>query len=295
MPFFGRQGILAKTAAAAAGSANPFFQSTGTAGATPTNNAGITLDRGSGTNWTPFDRIFTFSCWFRAEDSDLDTRNFDQTVSRLWAIYGSGDNGAQIQLYGAGDNTMNMAIGRTGQGTYFYNLFGFQNANLTTDLTDNVWHHVYAVVNATATNTAVVYLDGVQMTGNQGPVVPASGFGSSISYSFRRGSMFYWQVSDTPTDNDGLEYTGEMAYMWVDNTARAHATEVPLMRNSSTGAYIAPGTTGTFGGTVTQPAFFIYVDSNGALASGGATSFTPETYVLNGTGSITKNLTGGPA
>ena len=286
MPFFGRQGILAKTAEAAGGSGEGYwdYNALGTETNSSTGNgAQLQIDGGSNDAIeSHFDRVYTFSCWFALTTAEMGSSG---TLGRLMTMENDGQQYG-ITLYfdtsGVGGNFASNASGNR--------VYGTTVTNFSANFLDGNWHHIAIQVSDSA-RTWNLYLDGTLYNYT---TRPASGSGSTMLCD--RAIAFNGPANGGNTNynlwnrwGSGGDYAGRISQIYMHNTSIALSTEISKFYSSG---WVDMGTDGTASG-LAQPKIYIYENGAGALVQGGTLGTLVERN--QNSGSITKYSSGGPS
>lgn len=273
MPFFGRQGILAKSAAAPAGPAVPtsywFSNGTTSSGA---NGASLVLDRGSGNIWDINQKKITISFWFKGTTSDLPTGNSNAVMRMLTDT----DEGIIVAL---ASTEIRCIIQERNYGNA--NLVTAP-ANFATTYLDDNWHHCVMEYGAiSGSQNGRLFLDGVDKETEDGT--------DNITATITNNRYMYMNGAPaTSAQNNGVYRdnnagTLEMSQVWLD-LSKDYNIASNLSKFYDNG-WVDMGTDGTASG-LTKPDIFLRV-SGGAIVNSGSVSATV-VEVAEGTGGWTK-------
>lgn len=273
MPFFGRQGILAKTAAAAAAPAgdrgywnqsdNPtssnLYKSITFTGTAAFSNTSSNVD---------------VSFWFKGSN-EFDA-NFDGALIWSDTSNGIGDNGWGIEIHRNYGVACAQYWGNYGGET----IASHQNTanNFATTYMNNAWHHCYIQWRGRANNNALsrIYLDGVDTT-----------------FSKNAGTMPGNTPHNTeqrlghPGSKDRRNRMLRADYYQLFHSASNNIANITRFYNSG---HVNLGTDGNDSGAET-PEIWLYV-SGGVVTNGGSKAGTVSEV---GDGTLVKSNTGGPA
>jgi hypothetical protein len=284
MPFFGRQGILAKTATAAAALdagffQNEFFHTNANKAAHPV------IDKGSGQNWNGAGSgTFSLMFWFKASASDIDSTYENALVFRTLGGTNGNDNGQFAEITSAG------IVTGTQQNNSTFRLIIWQPASFSTNYIDGNWHHIAIQLKPGASK---IFADGVDKSSEA--TLP-SGSAAAPDQTAR-----YLFVAALPFAHNSATYGGiraskvKFADFWyknADDGALDFANDKGYVYSSTGNPWIDLGASGNASGNIPTPDIFLRIDG-GALVQDGATG----TYTLTkGTGSANQieSSTGGP-
>ena len=283
MPFFGRQGILAKTSAAAPNGGyfqNEFFDSTA--------QKAINLRSVHATNWHSLftTGTYTIMFWMKGQRSDCDTA-YGNTAGILRTVFNSdGDNGIFCEVNDVGINS------GLQQNNGTFKTLEFFPTNFDTNYLNNQWHHFIFQMTG---STSKMYVDGVDKTGDAGTGVPNATLvpnGSGVNSK----QLAIMSATNQSVYNGFRTSKLKFCDLWIklgDNGGLNVASNIGSIYNSG---WKSLGTNGRGAGNVLPaPDIFWYVDSGGNIQNGGATTASWE--VLKGTvnANLITSTTDGPA
>ena len=272
MPLGLGRSILSRYEAPAAGGDNPYF----TMGVDPNSGNGAALQVTNTPIFPTGQRSFSGTFWFNATAS-----NIDSPTSR---IFDTQDGSEQDQFTVQISTTYLSVAHVTNSGGVRFATW--QPASFSTNYLDGNWHHIaFQTDFSSGGNTYTLYVDGSNTGFTSTP-----GDGDATSPTWGSYARVLTDENHTTSYRAVNEFGGKLAYFWLDSGDITWSTNISYVYSSG---YVDPGTTGTFGGNLSQPDIFMYVDGTPAVAYGGTTG-TMST-VTQGSGSITASDTGGPA
>jgi len=270
MPLGLAKSILTTEVAAGGGGGNPFFSMAQLPNSG--NGAALQASVGSG-NFFGENHNFSGTFWFRATSSEIDS-----PASR---IFDAQDSQERDQITIQISTTNFQVIGVTNNAVKFAT---WQPADFATNYLDDEWHHIAFHTNFDSPSFSL-YVDGSNTGFTSTPgtgITGIAGLGTK--------TRVLTDENNTTAYHAANEFGGDLAYFWLDQATVNWSTNISNVYSSG---YVDPGTTGTFGGSLSQPDVFWYVDSNPAVAYGGSRG--SGSTLTQGSGSISASATGGPA
>lgn len=292
MPFFGRQGILAKTAAAAAGGtiANYWHSSS----ATQSSVFAVPAFGNNTVQWSDTNE-FTLMIWYRAYQTPTAYTSGDIKGDNWYPVrFGWSDSpnlsGFAINSGAGPYNSGNSS--RTLQGSHLSKNSNFGSATYVAASNaelgiDGSWHQLMIVIDCDDSSHRI-WFDGVEKTYTSKSSSTTFNFATIKWFAFGAYLSNASPSSGNPTLSPINSHTvdiGPCAIWFSDINPQDDVSK--WYDSANTDGYVHLGTDGTASG-LTQPSVYGYVDSNGVVQNGGSLTSVTVVELSAGAATVTK-------